>query len=148
MWPASSHRGGARGGVQLWLVEGGAARPFDGGMDKYHEHVLSRLRALRAGVTLQQAHAGRSEDAAGAAAAGEGGAGTAESTGAGDAGEETAAGGRSESHSARDSDGTETQTSTSLRDSDRGSDGGPDSAAAAQEDGGSESADSIRGDAA
>jgi hypothetical protein len=43
--------------MQLWLVEGGGARVFEGGMDKYHEHVLSKLKALKAGVSLQQAAA-------------------------------------------------------------------------------------------
>ncbi len=43
--------------MQLWLVEGGGASVFEGGMDKYHEHVLSKLKALKAGVSLQQATA-------------------------------------------------------------------------------------------
>jgi hypothetical protein len=62
------HALGSVGGVgvpQLWLVEGSTARPFDGGMDQYHEHVLSHLRALRAGAALQQAHAAAAAGAAG-----------------------------------------------------------------------------------
>jgi hypothetical protein len=42
---------------QLWLVEGGGANVFEGGMDKYHEHVLSKHKALKGGASLQQAAA-------------------------------------------------------------------------------------------
>ena len=80
------------GAPQLWLVEGGAARPFDGGMDQYHEHVLSRLRALRAGAALQHAHA--SAGAAGAAGGGreEGEAASGATEGAGSGGAQVAVG--------------------------------------------------------
>ena len=59
--------------MQLWLVEGGGASVFEGGMDKYHEHVLSKLKALKAGVSLQQAAAENSPSADDLVPAAEGG---------------------------------------------------------------------------